>query len=152
MSEEEVRSAHTNFCGENITDGSKWVDLFVHEMMSAADLDDARGRAARILEVFERSIITNSKASKELEHASLKEHLQSLLNDNQILKKAVSIQHERHLEQEQKEKEVELLKLVISQYQDQARNLELRNYALKLHLQRAQESSSIPRQFHPDIF
>lgn len=66
MSEEEVRSAHTNFCGENITDGSKWVDLFVHEMMRAADLDDARGRAARILEVFERSIITNSKASKEV--------------------------------------------------------------------------------------
>lgn len=59
------------------------------------------------------------------EHASLKEHLQSLFNDNQILKKAVSIQHERHLEQEQKEKEVELLKLVISQYQDQARNLEV---------------------------
>lgn len=59
------------------------------------------------------------------EHASLKEHLQSLLNDNQILKKAVSIQHERHLEQEQKEKEVQLLKLVISQYQDQARNLEV---------------------------
>lgn len=62
---------------------------------------------------------------EQLEHASLKEHLQSLLNDNQILKKAVSIQHERHLEQEQKEKEVELLKLVISQYQDQARNLEV---------------------------
>lgn len=59
------------------------------------------------------------------EHASLKEHLQSLFNDNQILKKAVSIQHERHLEQEQKEKEVQLLKLVISQYQDQARNLEV---------------------------
>lgn len=62
---------------------------------------------------------------EQLEHASLKEHLQNLLNDNQILKKAVSIQHERHLEQEQKEKEVELLKLVISQYQDQARNLEV---------------------------
>lgn len=62
---------------------------------------------------------------EQLEHASLKEHLQSLFNDNQILKKAVSIQHERHLEQEQKEKEVELLKLVISQYQDQARNLEV---------------------------
>lgn len=62
---------------------------------------------------------------EQLEHASLKEHLQSLLNDNQILKKAVSIQRERHLEQEQKEKEVELLKLVISQYQDQARNLEV---------------------------
>lgn len=66
MSEEEIRDAHTNLSGENRTDGSKWVDLFVHEMMAAADLDDARGRAARILEVFERSIIANSKASKEV--------------------------------------------------------------------------------------
>ncbi|KAJ4704725.1 Ubiquitin system component Cue [Melia azedarach] len=152
MAEEEVGDANTTIHVESMTDGSKWVDLFVNEMMSAKDLDDARGRAARILEAFERSIIANSKASKEFEHASLKEHLQSLLNDNQILKKAVSIQHERHLEQEQKDKEIELLKVIINQYQEQARNLELRNYALKLHLQRAQDSSTIPGQFHPDIF
>lgn len=62
---------------------------------------------------------------EQFEHASLKEHLQSLLNDNQILKKAVSIQHERHLEQEQKDKEIELLKVIINQYQEQARNLEV---------------------------
>ncbi|XP_031275983.1 uncharacterized protein LOC116134445 isoform X1 [Pistacia vera] len=153
MSEENVGNINTGFVGENIMDGSKWVDLFVHEMMNATDPDDASGRAARILEAFERSITANSKTSKEQhEHASLKEHLQSLLNDNQILKRAVAIQHERHLEQEEKDKEVQHLKLVISQYQEQVRNLEMTNYALKVHLRRAQESSSIPGQYHPDIF
>lgn len=48
-----------------------------------------------------------------------------MLNDNQILKRAVAIQHERHLEQEEKDKEVQHLKLVISQYQEQVRNLEV---------------------------
>lgn len=66
MAEEEVGDANTTIHVESMTDGSKWVDLFVNEMMSAKDLDDARGRAARILEAFERSIIANSKASKEV--------------------------------------------------------------------------------------
>ncbi|XP_057971309.1 uncharacterized protein LOC131160039 isoform X2 [Malania oleifera] len=136
----------------DIMDGSKWVDIFVQEMMNAADLDDARGRAARMLEAFERSVTANSRASKELEHVSLREHLQSLLRDNQILKRAVAIQHERNLEQEEKTKEVQQLKHMLCQYQEQLRNLELSNYTLKLHLQRAQESSCIPGQFHPDIF
>ncbi|KAK0585672.1 hypothetical protein LWI29_032162 [Acer saccharum] len=152
MSEESLGDEKTTFVGENVEDGSSWVDLFVHEMMNATDLDDFRGRAARILEAFEKSLTANSKTSKELEHASLKEHLQSLLNDNQILKRAVAIQHERHLEQEEKSREVQHLKLVLSQYQEQIRNLEMSNYALKLHLQRARESSSIPGQYHPDIY
>lgn len=137
---------------ENITDGSKWVDMFVQEMMNSRDLDDARGRAARILEAFERSVISHSRGSVERENASLKEHLQTLLRDNQILKRAVSIQHERNSEQEVITREVEHLKHVICQYQEQVRTLEMSNYTLKLHLQRAQESSSIPGQFHPDIF
>ncbi|XP_044473700.1 uncharacterized protein LOC123202041 isoform X2 [Mangifera indica] len=152
MSEDNVGNINTVCDGENIMDGPKWVDLFVHEMMNATDLDDARGRAARILEAFETSITANSKISEEHEHASLKEHLQSLLNDNQILKRAVAIQHERHLEQEEKDKEVQHLKLVIGQYQQEVRKLEMNNYALKVHLQRAQESSSIPGRFHPDIY
>ncbi|KAK3226423.1 hypothetical protein Dsin_006285 [Dipteronia sinensis] len=133
MSEESLGDEKTTFVGENVTDGSNWVDLFVHEMMNATDLDDARGRAARILEAFEKSLTANSKTSKEqLEHASLKEHLQSLLNDNQILKRAVAIQHERHLEQEEKSREVQHLKLVLSQYQEQIRNLEV-IYCLHLY-------------------
>ncbi|GMY14579.1 CUE domain-containing protein [Fagus crenata] len=149
---EDVKDMRATVDYGNSMDGSKWVDLFVHEMMNATDIDDARGRAARILEAFEHSITAPSRASEELEHASLKEHLQSLLNDNQILKRAVSIQHERNLEHEDRIKGVEQLKHVLSQYQEQVRSLELTNYSLKLHLQRAQESSSIPGQFHPDIY
>ncbi|KAG2690508.1 hypothetical protein I3843_09G186500 [Carya illinoinensis] len=143
---EDVKEMRSTISYGNSIESSKWVDLFVHEMMSATDFDDARGRAARILEAFEQSITAPSKASEELEHASLKEHLQSLLNDNQILKRAVAIQHERNLEHEERIKGVEQQKHLLSQYQEQVRSLELTNYSLKLDLQRAQG------QFHPDLY
>lgn len=133
-------------------DCPKWVDLFVHEMMNATNVDDARGRAARILEAFEGSITANKRAAEEIESASLKEHLHCLLDNNQILRRAVAIQHERNLEQEGKEREVQHLKLTLSQYLEQVRTLELNNYTLRLHLQRAQESNSIQGQFPPDIY
>ncbi|XP_015580005.1 uncharacterized protein LOC8279585 isoform X2 [Ricinus communis] len=142
MPEEEVEKKASDY--ENAVDGSKWVDLFVQEMMNAADLDDARRRSAQILEAFERSITAQANRLEQ-------EHLQSLLNDNQILKRAVAIQHERNLEQEEKTKEVQNLKLLLNQYQEQIRSLELNNYALKLHLQRAQQNSNIPGHFNPDI-
>lgn len=48
---------------ENLpTDGSGWVELFVSEMMNASNMDDARARASRTLEVLERSIITRAGA------------------------------------------------------------------------------------------
>lgn len=50
----------------NVVDGAKWVDTFVHEMMNAIDVDDARMRAAKILEAFERSIASHSRTSKEV--------------------------------------------------------------------------------------
>jgi hypothetical protein len=39
------------------SEGSKWVDLFVQEMLGASSLDDAKERAARALEAFEKSIM-----------------------------------------------------------------------------------------------
>jgi hypothetical protein len=36
---------------------SEWVELFVGEMMSSSDIDDARARASRALEAFEKSIM-----------------------------------------------------------------------------------------------
>ncbi|XP_022767522.1 uncharacterized protein LOC111311930 [Durio zibethinus] len=155
ISEHNVENASNikqKFENGNAVDSPKWVDLFVHEMMSAPNIDDARGRAARILEVFEGSITANKRAAEEIEYASLKEHLQSLLDKNQILRRAVAIQHERNLEQEGKEREVQHLKLTLSQYLEQVRTLELNNYTLRLHLQRAQENSSIQGQFPPDIY
>ncbi|KAJ6799247.1 uncharacterized protein M6B38_208280 [Iris pallida] len=104
--------------------GSPWVDIFVQEMMNASNWDDVRSRAMKILEAFEKSVLDHSAALKEQENGSLKEQLQCLFKENQILKKAVTIQHERNLEQEEKLKEVEQLKHIISQYQEQVRTLE----------------------------
>lgn len=36
--------------------GADWVDLFVKEMLSASNIDDARTRASRALELLEKSI------------------------------------------------------------------------------------------------
>ena len=44
-------------------DGNDWVELFVREMMSSSNVDDARARASRVLEVLERSIC--ARASTE---------------------------------------------------------------------------------------
>lgn len=44
------------------TDGPEWVELFVREMMSAADIDDARTRASRALEFLEKSIMARAGA------------------------------------------------------------------------------------------
>lgn len=134
------------------THGSSWVDIFVQEMMNASDWHDVRSRAMKILESFKQMIVSHSTSSKEQEIASLKEQLQCLLRDNQILKRAVTIQHAHNSEFEEKLKEVQQLKNIISQYQEQIRTLELNNYTLKIHLQRAQEATSIPGRFHPDIF
>lgn len=62
---------------------------------------------------------------KQVEYASLKEHLQSLVDNNQILRRAVAIQHERISEQEEKESEIQHLKLTLSQYLEQIRTLEV---------------------------
>lgn len=43
-------------------DGAEWVDLFVREIMSATSLDNARARAARILEILEKSISAHAGA------------------------------------------------------------------------------------------
>ncbi|KAG5226073.1 Immunoglobulin A1 protease [Salix suchowensis] len=137
-------------------DGAEWVELFVREMMSASNIDDARARASRALEVLEKSICARAGAeavkSFHQEHMILKEQVQALIQENTILKRAVSIQHERQKEYEERNQELQQLKQLVSQYQDQLRTLEVNNYALTLHLKQAQQSSSIPGRFHPDVF
>lgn len=39
---------------------SEWVEAMVREMSSARDLEDARARAARLLEAFERGVLSHS--------------------------------------------------------------------------------------------
>ncbi|KAJ9141010.1 hypothetical protein P3X46_031595 [Hevea brasiliensis] len=137
-------------------DGAEWVELFVREMTSASNMDDARARASRALEVLEKSVCAHAGAeaakSFKQENMMLKEQVQALIQENAILKRAVSIQHERQKEFGDRNQELQHLKQLVSQYQEQLRALELNNYALTMHLKQAQQSNSIPGRFHPDVF
>ncbi|XP_050232940.1 uncharacterized protein LOC126681442 [Mercurialis annua] len=131
-------------------DGAEWVELFVTEMASSANMDDARGRAARALEVLEKSICAREAAkSFRQENMMLKKQLQTVLQENVILKRAVVIQHEQ---QKNTSRELVHAKQLVSQYQDKSTALEVNNYALTMHLKQAQQSSAIPGRFHPDVF
>ncbi|KAK8630079.1 hypothetical protein V6N13_078890 [Hibiscus sabdariffa] len=142
---------------ENLpVDGAAWVDLFVKEMMSATSMDDAKARASRLLAVLENSI--SKRAAEETaqsfqkENIMLKEQIGALIQENTVLKRAVAIQHERQKEYQDKNQELQHLKQLVSQYQEQLRTLEVNNYALTMHLKQAQPSNSIPGRFNPDIF
>ncbi|XP_065849096.1 uncharacterized protein [Euphorbia lathyris] len=136
--------------------GAEWVEFFVSQMKGAANIDDARARASRALEAFEKSVYARAHAEAakgfQQENMMLKEQLQSIIQENSLLKRAVTIQHERQKEYEDRSQELQHLKQLVSQYQDQLRALEVSNYALTMHLKQAQQSSSMPGRFHPDVF
>ncbi|XAR66869.1 hypothetical protein NMG60_11013233 [Bertholletia excelsa] len=136
--------------------GTEWVELFVTEMGNASNMEDARARASRALEVLEKSVCARATAeatqSFQQENIMLKEQLQALIQENAVLKRAVAIQHERQKEFEERTQELHQLKQLVSQYQEQLRTLEVNNYALTMHLKQAQQSNSIPGRFHPDVF
>uniref|UniRef100_A0A7N0TBL7 CUE domain-containing protein n=1 Tax=Kalanchoe fedtschenkoi TaxID=63787 RepID=A0A7N0TBL7_KALFE len=137
-------------------DGAQWVELFVSEMKCASNMDDARARASRALEALEKSIVTCAGAeavqSFEQENTLLKGQIQALVQENSILKRAVGIQHERQKDYEDKIRELQNLKQMVSQYQEQLHTLEVNNYALAMHLKQAQQNSSISGRFNPDVF
>lgn len=53
-----------------------------------------------------------------------KEQIEALLKDNTILKRAVSIQHERQREYDERNGEVQQLKQLLAQYQEHERQRE----------------------------
>lgn len=61
----------------------------------------------------------------------MKEQLQALVQENALLKRAVAIQHERQKEFEDRGQELQNLKQMVSQYQEQLRTLEVRLINLK---------------------
>ncbi|KAJ1260076.1 hypothetical protein BS78_10G204200 [Paspalum vaginatum] len=136
--------------------GSEWVELFVREMKNSDDIDDARARASRALEALEKSILerAGAEATQNLhkENMMLKEQLTVVLRENAVLKRAVAIQHERQKEFDERSHEVQNLKQLVLHYQEQVRTLEINNYALTMHLKQAQQNSSIPGRFNPDVF
>uniref|UniRef100_A0A0D9XBA4 CUE domain-containing protein n=1 Tax=Leersia perrieri TaxID=77586 RepID=A0A0D9XBA4_9ORYZ len=138
---------------------TQWVEILVNEMTSASNVDDAKSRASRVLEVFEKSMISRVGAEamesfqKVTKQSSVyKEQFEAVAKENTILKKAVAIQHERQKENDEKNQELQQLKQLVVQYQEQVRSLEVNNYALSMHLRQAQQGNSIPGHFHRDIF
>lgn len=153
--EDVVSLENNSSANDNIPkSGAEWVELFVTEMTSATSIDDARLRAMRVLETLEKSISERAagEAAETIHKESVvfKEQIEVLLRENAILKRAVAIQHERQKEYDERSQEVQHLKQLLSQYQEQLRTLEVNNYALTMHLRQAQESNSIPGRFHPD--
>jgi hypothetical protein len=135
------------------TDG--WVEHLVKEMLSARDLNDAHVRGKLAVEAIEKAVVSRSTPAMEglqKENADLKEKMQVMIREGHILKRAVAIQHERQQEHEGRTRELQQAKQVIGQYQEQVRSLELNNYALQMHLRMAQDSSSMPGRYHPDVY
>ena len=60
------------------------------------------------------------------EHVMLREQFEVALRENTILKRAVAIQHERQKEYDDRNQEVQHLKQMLSQYQEQLRILEVK--------------------------
>ncbi|XP_049365601.1 uncharacterized protein LOC125830447 [Solanum verrucosum] len=144
-------SAENNFPA----DGAEWVDCFVREMMTATSIDDARARAARLLESLEKCISSRvgAEAAQNFhkENIMLKAQIEVLRKDDAILKRAVVIQHERQKEYDERSQEVQQLKQLIAQGKEQLRTLEMNNYALKTQLRQAQQSNSL-LGFKSDVF
>lgn len=136
-------------------DGAEWIDFFVREMMVATSVDDARARAARMLEVLEKSISERARAEAtdalQKENLMLKEQIEALIKEKNSFKNAFKIQHERYADYDVKNQELQHLKQLVSQYQEQIRTLEVNNYALGMHLKQAQQSNPFPGRF-PDVF
>ncbi|CAF1709744.1 unnamed protein product [Brassica oleracea var. botrytis] len=140
-------------------DGAEWVNLFVSEMMSASDMKDAKDRAARALEALEKSINARAGAdaamqsSLQQENSMLRQQLEAIVQENGLLKRAVVMQQKRQKESDDQSQELQHLRQMVTQYQEQLRTLEVNNYALTLHLKQAQQNNgSIPGRFHPDVF
>lgn len=55
----------------------------------------------------------------------LKEQVEVLVRENTVLKRAVAIQHDRQKEYEERSQELQHLKQLVSQYQEQVRTLEV---------------------------
>lgn len=144
-------------CPENFpSNGSEWVELLVNEMTTASNMDDAKSRATRVLEAFEKAVVSHVNAQGphdfQKENAVLKGQMESLTRENTILKRAFAIQHERQKDYDAKNQELQDEKQRIAEFQEQVRNLELNNYRLSMLLRQAQQGSSIPGRFNPDVF
>ncbi|CAL9241401.1 unnamed protein product [Arabidopsis halleri] len=156
--EAEESSAETDAVsgGNPPTSGDDWVELLVREVLQSSGTDDAKVRAARVLEALEKMLSARAReeAAKKFqeEKVEVQQQVEALVKDNTVLKRGVAIQHERQKAFEDANQQLELLKQLIPQYQEKLRTLEVNNYALRMQLQQVEHGNSMPGRFNPDVF
>ncbi|KAL1199358.1 hypothetical protein V5N11_015741 [Cardamine amara subsp. amara] len=138
------------------TSGDDWIELLVREVGQSNGTDDAKVRAARVLEALEKMLSARAleEAGKKFQEETVagQQQLEALIKDNTVLKRAVAIQHERQKAFEDANQQLELLKNLIPQYQEKLRTLEVSNYALRMQIQQVEHGNSMPGRFNPDVF
>jgi hypothetical protein len=83
---------------------------------------------------------------------SAQARVEEVTRENTILKRAVQIQNAKLQEAAAKDEEVAGLKQMLAQYQERLRQMELSNYSLALHLQKATNDRSQTPNRPPDVF
>lgn len=143
-------------CGPSNGSGSRlspsWLDPFLKQFYESGQAAEAQARVARVLEEFENAVMAKCRNESE-ELAALKAEFEKVKKGNAILSKAVSVQHSRLQELGTKDQEIQRMRDMLTQYQDRLRSLELSNYSLKMHLQRATGPPFGPNNGGPpDVF
>lgn len=131
-----------NPCPQRTAD--EWVDIVVGEMSRSADMEDAKKRAANVLGKFEQDVIKIVGVERE--------RVRQLLEENNILKRAVAIQNQRMAESAGKDKEIEHLRHLLTQCQDHLHKAEMNQYALALHLRQATGENTLGEKRIPDVY
>lgn len=121
-----------------------WVEIVVGEMSKSVDMDDARKRAANLLEKFEQDVLQASGVERE--------RVRQLLEENTILKRAVTIQNQRIAEAAEKDREINHLRQTLSQCQEQLHKAEMNQYALAMHLRQATGEGTLDHTRFPDVY
>ena len=130
----------------------EWVDGLVSEMSAAADLDDAKRRAARVLQTFATAV---ASAGGDAENARLCTQIDDLARENSILKRAVATLHNRHHEMFKEAGQVGDLKRLVAHQQEQLKQAEISNYTLQMHLRQAADGGGGGEKHNrrgPDVF
>ncbi|KAF2595419.1 hypothetical protein F2Q70_00045789, partial [Brassica cretica] len=118
------------------------VALLVREVTQSTGNDDAKVRAATVLEALAKVSVCSTlgiNKSSELNRRRVQQQVEALIKDNAVLKRAVAIQHERHKDTNQ---QLELFEATDSSvHQEKMRNLEVNNYGLNLRIQQVEQET-----------
>eukprot|EP00210_Caulerpa_lentillifera_P008347 g7961.t1 len=115
---------------------TQWMEPFLHELSQATDQEDVKLRLVRLLVGYEEAVVENFKQNSE-EMKSAKNEFEMLKKNNAILAQAVASQHEKLKQNLTRDEDLEKLRQTVMQYEDRIRSLEVANYSLTMHLQKA---------------